>query len=210
MTLVSEQACSSKLVRNIPLTGFEDQSILPTLISDAQLRISFEDLFNEGVDRTQIVPVGLLSEGNFTYHIRQQPANNYSIVYSEPDVLTLFKLADIYGTVGLLAHSNLAGSSFNKLSPGTLLELIYGNMSIVHYRVTSQEYYQVLQSDNPTSDLLTLDGHTTRLSAADLFLRIYGIPDRLVLQTCIEKYNNAYWGRLFIIAEPLDQTGLIQ
>lgn len=150
-------------------------------------------------------PIGLYAEGLMAYPIVQQPASNPGFVSTQPDTLTLFALAQRYGSLGLLAHNNLAGQSFFALQPEQTLWVIFGDGSIKRYRVATVERYQALQPRSPYSSFINLDDPEHKvLSAAKLFLHIYDNPGALVLQTCIAQGDELSWGRLFVIALPED------
>jgi hypothetical protein len=75
----------------------------------------------------------------------------------------------------------------------------------VRFVVTEIQQYQALVPDSSSSDFIDL---TTReyLNASQLFKKVYGNQSgNLILQTCIEAEQNPTWGRVFIIAEPVDQ-----
>ena len=134
--------------------------------------------------------------------IVQQPAGQPAYVSSQPDVLTQFRMAEEYGTTGLLAHNTLAGAEFSKLELGQFAVLIFSNGHTEYYRITGVERYTALDPGSPYSDFLAANGD--RISAAGLFKRVYQAQDhRLVFQTCIASEGNPSWGRLFIIAEPV-------
>jgi hypothetical protein len=71
------------------------------------------------------------------------------------------------------------------------------------YQVTKIENYQALSPNSPYSDFLSLDGSNQKLSATQLFSKIYTQENHLVLQTCLEKDGDLSWGRTFIIAEEI-------
>jgi len=127
--------------------------------------------------------------------IIQQPENNPAWVSLEENIVTEFSLARDYGSIGLLAHNNLVGKEFHKLKYND--KIILNNKV---YRVIAIKEYQALSPLSPYSDFKI---NNKILSVEELFLSIYGIPNRLILQTSIDKYNNSCWGRKFIIAVPI-------
>ncbi len=150
-------------------------------------------------------PVGLYAEGILAYPIVQQPASNPGFVSTQPDTLTHFALAQRYGSLGLLAHNDLAGQAFFALQPEQTLWVVFGDGSLKRYRVVTVERYQALQPHSPYSSFTSLDDPERKvLSAAELFLHIYNNPGALVLQTCIAQGDEPSWGRLFVIALPED------
>ena len=133
--------------------------------------------------------------------IVQQPANKPYYVSSQDGEVTQFSAVSRYGNIGLLAHNNLSGKSFSKLSAGQEVELIYGDGKIEKFVVTEVLRFQALQPDSQQSSFLNLD-HPETLSASQMFNRVYTGSHHLIFQTCIDAYGNGSWGRLFILAIP--------
>ncbi|EKD88108.1 MAG: hypothetical protein ACD_35C00052G0001, partial [uncultured bacterium] len=127
-----------------------------------------------------------------------QQASTYS-VSSKSGTVTQFGLASKYGSIGLLAHNYLSGSSFSKLTTGTEIILIFGDGSTKKYVVDTIKKYQSLSPADPFSNFINLDKPDTTISSDDVINETYGSGD-LVLQTCIKKNGVLAWGRLFIIA----------
>jgi len=133
----------------------------------------------------------------------QQPLGQDGYVSDQYGVITQFAAAAEYGTVGLLAHNYLSGQSFFDLTREDDVALVYGDGILRYYRVTAVLHYQALDPNNTYSDFIDLDDPAGgRLSSTDVFQQVYGQAGRVVFQTCIEAYDNASWGRLFVIAEP--------
>jgi hypothetical protein len=149
------------------------------------------------------VVTGIFVNEEFALDVVQQPANNPGFISEEDDVVTDFAMARDYGTIGMLAHNYLAGEQFDELVIGDEIYLVYGDNQFTTYTIVSIENYQALSPHSPTSDFVRLDDGS-KLSATDLFYRVYGQEDALVLQTCIENEGELSWGRLFIIAEPTE------
>ena len=140
-----------------------------------------------------------------TLPIVQQPRGDSTFVSPLQDYLTEYQTASNFGTVGLLAHNYLAGQYFFQILPGQEIRLVYSDHRIVRFVVTEIQQYQALVPDSPSSEFIDL---TTEeyLNASQLFKKVYGNQSgNLILQTCIEAEQNPTWGRLFIIAEPVDQ-----
>lgn len=147
--------------------------------------------------------VGIYVPGVLALPVGQQPKENAGYVTREPDQVTQFNLAGRYGTIGILAHNDLAGSEFSGIGLNQYAVVIYGDGHEEHFQVKEFQRYQALSPTSTFSDFINLDGSSERLTAAKLFTRIYGPGKRLVFQTCIEGQGDASWGRLFIIAEPV-------
>lgn len=131
-----------------------------------------------------------------------QQASTYS-VSTKSGTVTQFGLASNYGSIGLLAHNYLSGSSFSKLGSGTEITLIYGDGSTKKYKVTTIKKYQALSPSDPFSNFINLDNPDAPLSSSEVVDETYGSGE-LVLQTCISKNSISAWGRLFIIASAID------
>jgi hypothetical protein len=133
----------------------------------------------------------------------QQPAGRADFVSSWENVITQFSLASRLGTTGLLAHNDLAGEAFKLLKQGQKIYLVDGNGTVTTFMVMATLRYQALEPNSITSHFLDLESGTT-LTSTQLFLRVYGQPGRVVFQTCIQANGKASWGRLFVIAIPVD------
>jgi hypothetical protein len=151
---------------------------------------------------------GLYSDGLFALPIIHQPRGNPGFVSSQPGVVTQFSMAEDYNTTGLLAHNTLAGAEFEHVTVGQILTLVYANGERKIYQVSSIERYQALNPHNTRSDFLSIAEGNMRLTATELFNRIYAPGNRLVLQTCIANQGNFSWGRMFIIAQPVTQLSM--
>lgn len=131
----------------------------------------------------------------------EQPADDSNWVSSDDNEITLFRAAIEHGTVGLLAHNTHGGRVFDELKNGTTITLVYGDQSTKNYKVVGQLRYQALTPLDPTGDLVDLSNNA-RVTAGDVFAKVYSGIYPVVLQTCIEKNGDSQWGRLFILAEP--------
>lgn len=152
--------------------------------------------------------VGLYIDKKIAYPVTPQPSNQPGYVSSDSDVLTQFAMASQYGSIGLLAHNYLAGKSFFSLEAGDILILIYGDGHQEYYQIQAINQYQALEPNSPYSSFVDLDSPATTIPVTELFNTIYNAHSRLVLQTCIEANNEPSWGRLFVIAEPIELPGM--
>lgn len=146
--------------------------------------------------------VGLYVPQVLALQVVQQPAADPSYVSQEANVVTQFGLAAQYGTTGLLAHNYLSGALFFNLSSGEEVDIVYGDGAVRGYSILAIGRFQALNPSDPASSFIDLDD-ASQLSSTDLFYRMYGREDRVVLQTCIEANGDPSWGRLFVIAIPL-------
>jgi hypothetical protein len=127
-----------------------------------------------------------------------------AFVSTQPNTITQFRMAAQYDSVGLLAHDFLAGASFNQLKLGQEVVLVYGDSSLKKYQISEVQRYQALSPTSPYSNFVDLNTNA-KLSAEQLFLRTYGQgQSTLVFQTCISTDKISSWGRLFIIARPVE------
>ncbi len=145
---------------------------------------------------------GVYVGGIFAFKILQQPSNNAGFVSTQPDALTQFRMANQYNTIGLLGHDYLAGSSFFKLQVNQDIVLVKGDGTLKYFRIFEIKRYQALSPTSPYSRFVDLDDKS-QLSAEQLFYRVYGKGNALVLQTCISTEKVSSWGRIFIIAHPV-------
>jgi hypothetical protein len=143
-------------------------------------------------------------DGAYNYIIVQQPKGNAGYVSTQADKLTQFSLAAKYGSQGYLAHNYLAGASFFNLVVGSEIIVSYSDGHTKTYEVREIRHLQAIHPNSPTTSFLDIDHKNVKLSAKQVFLQTYGIKDRLILQTCIAKGDELSWGRLFIIATPVE------
>jgi len=139
------------------------------------------------------------------FTVEQQPAGYPGYVSEADSVVTQFSIAAEVGNIGLLAHNTHAGAFFSNIQQGNLIVLVYGDGHTETFMVQSIQRYQALDPYNPYSQFKDVDAQTT-LTAEDLFNKVYRGDYHLTLQTCIENNGNASWGRLFIVAVPVDNA----
>ncbi len=149
---------------------------------------------------------GVYVHGGKAFPVLQQPASDAGYVSDRPNTLTQFRMASQYHTIGLLAHDFLAGASFHELQAGTEIYLVYGDGRAKNYQVYEVQQFQALSPSSPYSSFIDLSDQT-KLSADQLFYRIYGLGnDTLVLQTCISTPSVPSWGRIFVLARPVETS----
>lgn len=148
---------------------------------------------------------GLYVHNKFAFQIIQQPLGNPAFVSNENDLLTQFSIASEVGNIGLLAHNYLAGANFSELEKGDIIFLIYGDGRTQKFVVDDIQAYRATDPLSPYSYFENLNNEEL-LSAEQLFNKVYRGEFHLTLQTCIEKDGNLSWGRLFIIAKPINKT----
>ena len=130
--------------------------------------------------------VGLYAPGLMALSIDAQPLESPFSVTDDAGRATLFAAALQNGTVGLLAHSHLAGVHFTNMELNQSLILIYGDGRSVDFHVSNIEAYRALDPNNPYSVFHSLD-RDNPLNSQALFDHIYASGQALVLQTCLEE-----------------------
>lgn len=184
----------------IPVTpGSKNIQSITTNTTQIAALHEFVDAVKDGKDLIR----GVYVENIMALRVMQQPSGNNGFVSSVAGVATQFQMADTYGTTGLLAHNFAAGSNFSKLNEKDIITIVYGDGSLKKYIITSVVKYQALSPNSPTSTFVDLTTKDT-LTATKLFEKIYKGDPHLVLQTCIAAEDELSWGRLFIVAEPLE------
>lgn len=188
------------IVKNLPTTGHLTSPVFNTTTTALEPL----DHFVESVKNGQAnMVVGIYIPDVMAYPVGQQPQENAGYVTREPGQVTQFDLASRYGTVGILAHNDLAGATFSNLGVDQYAIVVYGDGHQEYYVINEIQKFQALSPTSTFSDFVNLDTSHERLSANQLFNRVYGPGGRLVFQTCIDAFGDASWGRMFIIAEPV-------
>jgi hypothetical protein len=131
----------------------------------------------------------------------QQPEGDNGFVSPIQNIVTQFVLASRVGSIGLLAHSYLAGESFFLLTEDQKIYLIYGDGQVSTFIVKEMLRYQALDPTSVTSTFRDLENGNL-LTARELFTDVYDRSGQVILQTCISTDTSPSWGRLFVIAEP--------
>lgn len=163
--------------------------------SSADTAVQPANTSNDGSSTVTRVTVSNL----FDLPVVQQPSGNAGYVSTKSNTLTQFGMASSYGSIGILAHNNLAGKYFKSLS-GKTITVTFSDGSTKNYTVSSVKSYQALSPSDPYSNFVDLNDSSVTLSSTDLFLNTFGIGGALVFQTCIAKNGNSSWGRMFVIA----------
>ncbi len=146
--------------------------------------------------------VGAYANARFALPVVQQPIADPAFISKEDEKATEFSLARQYGSIGLVAHNNLAGKHFFDLAKGDTITLVYGDGKQADYTICAIQHYQALSPSSPYSKYIDLDQPSNTLDVETVFRAVYGVKDRLVLQTCIASGKVDSWGRLFVIAQP--------
>jgi hypothetical protein len=139
----------------------------------------------------------------------QQPVGYAGYVSTEESVATQFSIAKEVGNVGLLAHNTHAGGLFSNIKQGDYIILIYGDGHMETFMVQNILSYQALNPLSPYSEFKNLETQITS-TAEELFNNVYRGEYHLTLQTCIENNGNSSWGRLFIMAIPVENQDIVE
>ena len=160
--------------------------------------------FSQSVQNGQAdVLRGVYVPGVLALPVVQQPVDRPYYVSPQEGEATQFSVASRYGNIGLLAHNTLSGRYFSQLGMGQKVLLIYGDGREEGFVVTQILRFQALQPESVTSTFRNLDKDEV-LTAGDMFNRAYAGKRHLVFQTCIDAGGNASWGRLFVLAVPVE------
>jgi hypothetical protein len=206
MMLNKAQSIMPRTVLHLPfllffLTTFFLNPISTQAIINFDGISGFED-FSQSVQNGEAdVLRGVYVENVLKLPVIQQPVDRPYYVSSLNGEATQFRMASLYGNIGLLAHNTLSGRYFSKLKVGQEVRLIYGDGSVQYFVIEKIWHFQALEPESVSSSFRNLDRYET-LSAGEMFNRVYVGEWRLVFQTCIEAEGNMSWGRLFVVAMP--------
>lgn len=183
-------APTAALQDSIPLTSF----------AVSELQSFIDAVMNNQAGQV----VGVYRPGLFALPIFQQPANDHNFISPFDGAITQYAAPLEYGSIGLLAHNHLSGRVFFNLEIGQEVTLVYGDGSLIRFRITAIDNYQALSSSDPYSDFIDqADPSGTILSFQEVYDRYYKVDGQLTFQTCIEKNGDLSWGRIFIVAQRL-------
>jgi hypothetical protein len=149
--------------------------------------------------------VGVYVPGVLALPVMQQPVGQAGYVSDKNKMITQFSMPMRYGSTGLLAHNYLSGKRFFELAVGLDVVIIHGDGHRELFRINQIQEYQALTPNSPYSQFIDLDDLSqTVLTSSELFNRVYTTADQVVFQTCIEAFGDPSWGRIFVIAEPIE------
>ncbi|MCJ7622229.1 MAG: hypothetical protein MUO76_01905 [Anaerolineaceae bacterium] len=183
---------------------FEASPVILAVDPDA-LQAADEAALNQFVETVSTgqanVVTGVFVGDVLSLPVRQQLSGGAAYVSTEDDVATQFSMSSQYGSIGLLAHNNLAGELFFDLAAGQEVSIVYGDGTVERYVITETRHFQALSPYSPYSNFLDIDNNNANYSATELFYEVYANVDTVVFQTCIGAEGIDSWGRLFILAE---------
>ena len=182
-----------------PIAAQQD-SIPLTSVAASELQSFIDAVLNNQAGQV----VGVYRPGLFALPILQQPANDHNFISPFDGVITQYAAPLEYGSIGLLAHNHLSGRVFFNLEIGQEITLVYGDGSLIRFRITAIDNYQALSSSDPYSDFIDqADPRGTIQSFQEVYDRYYKVDGQLTFQTCIEKNGDLSWGRIFVVAQRL-------
>jgi hypothetical protein len=158
--------------------------------------------FSKSVQNNQAsVLRGVYVPDVLAFPVVQQPSGQAGYVSPTDGEITQFGMASQFGNAGLLAHNNLSGRYFSKLALGQEVRLVYGDGKVEYFVITKILKFQALAPTSPYSSFRDLE-NSEKLTATQLFNKVYRGDRHVTFQTCIEANGEASWGRLFVIATP--------
>jgi hypothetical protein len=185
-------------------TSFMETAVLPaaqTFVKSSPMT-SLQNFVLSVTNGDSEAVVGVYVPGVLALPVGQQPKGNAGFVTRERNMTTQFDLANKYGTIGILAHNYLAGDYFYGIELDQYAIVVYGDGKLEYFIIDEIQKYEALSPNSTYSDFINLDEPGVRLSASEVFGRVYGAGNRLVFQTCIAANGDSSWGRMFIIARP--------
>jgi len=181
----------------IPVTGGMEMGSSSSVTTTSNLASFIAQVKNGSAEQI----TGLYIENISSFPVIQQPSDQPAYVSTNADLVTQFSSASSFGSLGFLAHNNLAGSRFSEIENGDLISVVFGDGHFIQYQVTQTRILQALEPTSTTSSFLDVTDNQ-KLTAQEVFYQTYGVSDQLVLQTCISSQGIDSWGRLFVIAVP--------
>jgi len=134
------------------------------------------------------------------FQVAQQVDERY--VSWEPGIVTQFAPAARSGVIGLLAHREYAGEHIAMLKPGDQVKVIIDNVTWI-YEIQYSEVYEVTPNEMYVSVETGVAYNT-----AGLYARVFEDEqpgyNRVVLQTCEEKFGKPTWGRRFVFGKRVE------
>ncbi|HZW04310.1 MAG TPA: hypothetical protein VFF68_10310 [Anaerolineaceae bacterium] len=188
---------------SVPLPAGEGSADLTALAPPAAAGLpAMEDFAARQATGERTRVTGVYVPGLLAFRVVQQPSDNIFFIDPAADAATQYQLAANEGTVGLLAHNFSGGAAFALLDPADTVWLVFGDGSTRAYRVEQIRRYRAIDPQDPYGSLIDLDTEAVLDSSTVFELNYTG--DRLVFQTCIEQGGDWSWGRLFVVAAPVE------
>ena len=108
---------------SLPETAVQEQivDVQEDLFANALFEFSSSLITGE-----ENIITGVYADEALAYPVVQQPSGSAAFVSTQNSVVTQFALAEQYGSVGILAHNYLAGSSFFNLARASMADSVNG------------------------------------------------------------------------------------
>jgi hypothetical protein len=173
---------------------------LPGLHPDSDHFLEFIQKVSDGQAG---VPRGVYAQDLFALPIIQQPDSIPLYVSNKFGLATQYSRAAKYGVTGILAHNYLSGESFDQLTIGQTVVIVYGDQTTRLYRVREIHRFQKVEGSEGESEYLNLSNGEL-LTTAQVFNQFYQGDEHLTFQTCLKGEGIWDWGLIFVIAKPID------
>lgn len=180
-------------------------------IPDGQKPELSEQLNSEKQDTFLKVELGILST-NY-YNIVQQPPGQEEYVDPNYDVITEFsELSEEEEKQArwFLAHiQGKAGQEIAQLRQGMRIRFEMEGGEVQEYEIAGVVRYQATEPNSSTAPLIEVNENLETigipLSNRAVKRGLFGLANGgIILQTCIENGGNSSWGRIFVVAQPLE------
>ena len=150
-----------------------------------------------------IAPTSSGDEIGMIFLIERQPELQPTYVASRIGIMTLYNKPFVdHGVYALLSHARHSINFFvQAITHKKLLMLFPDTKTIVEYQVVEQAEYKARSGSSPISELKKLEEGSTWEKSTAVYNRYYTGAYPLVLQTCIEKFGNVNYGRLFLLCQ---------
>ena len=172
----------------IPVTGGMDMESSSSVTTTSSLASFIAQVKNGSAEQI----TGLYIENISSFPVIQQPSDQPAYVSTNADLVTQFSSASSFGSLGFLAHNNLAGSRFSEIENGDLISVVFGDGHFIQYQVTQIRSLQALEPTSTSSSFLDLSDNQ-KLTAQEVFYQTYGVKDQLIQQTCISSQGLDSW-----------------
>jgi hypothetical protein len=196
---VKEQTVDSKRILSEENPAINDEAAWKEPDSSFISLSSFSKAVEDGTPQIK----GLYAANLMSFWVVQQPVGKDSYISPTSNVATQFRAVSHNNSIGMLAHNFAAGAAFARLKIGDRISVIYGDGNVKGFKVAEIRRYQALQPDSTSSSFMDLASHDV-YSTDQIFSTIYGGKTHLTLQTCITRGTTDTWGRLFVLAYPVE------
>jgi hypothetical protein len=198
------QSGSSNNVASLLANGINSkESLTPGLANFIPDTGNFDLFIQKVSDGQPGVPRGVYVPDILALPIIQQPASNPLYVSNKFGLATQYSRAAKYGVTGILAHNYLSGETFDQLTLGQPVVIVYGDRATRFFQVREIHRFQKLAGSDRQSDYLDLSSGVL-LTADQVFNQFYRGSEHVTFQTCLKSEGIWNWGLVFVIAVPID------